>query len=133
MDCRLAVALLAWSPTLKQHGVYEVIHMRTYSPGAMIRNTGRRSSHSRALSIDVARVKTRRYGTLDVKYDWHNREHGASPCEYATREDGKLRSLVCTTAKQKLFAVILTPHFNRDHHDHLHIEIKPNRNYVVLK
>jgi hypothetical protein len=133
MDCRLAVALLAWTRTLKSYGIYEVVHMRTYSPGARIRNTGKRSSHARALSIDVARLKSTKYGTLDVKHDWYDRRRGMAPCQYHSRSSGVIRSLVCETAKNKLFAIILTPHFNRDHHDHLHVEIKANRNYVVLK
>ena len=133
MDCRLALALTAWSQVLQRYGVYEVVHMRTYAPGAVIRNTGKRSSHSNALSIDVARFKTRKYGTLDVKHNWYDRTRGLPPCDYVTPEAGVLRSIVCATAKSRLFAVILTPHFNRDHHDHFHIEVKPNRNTVVLR
>lgn len=137
MDCRLAVALLSWSRILRRQGIYEVVYSRTWSPGATVRRTGRPSGHRWALAIDVTRFKSRRYGTIHVKYDWLDRRKGISPCRHARRREATnqkiLRTVVCQSANRRLFAVILTPHYNRAHHNHLHIELRPNTYRMVLR
>ncbi len=137
MDCRLAVALLGWSPILRRQGIYEVIYSRTWTPGATVRRTGRPSGHRWALAIDVTRFKSRRYGTIHVKYDWLDRRKGISPCRTTRRREATtqriLRTVVCRSASRRLFGVILTPHYNRAHHNHLHIELRPNSYRMVLR
>jgi hypothetical protein len=41
------------------------------------------------------------------------------------RRARELRSILCEASDQRLFHYMLSPHFNRDHDDHLHLEIKP--------
>jgi len=136
MDCRLAVSLHGWSKILKQYGVYEVVHMRIYSPGATVRKTGKLSGHSWGLAIDVAQFKSRQYGELNVKYDWSDQRRNISPCIKSPKSSQALRllrAIVCQTANRQLFAMILTPHYNRAHHDHLHIELSPRLRKLVLR
>ncbi len=136
MDCRLAASLIGWSKILKKYDIYEVVHMRIYSPGATVKRTGKPSGHRWGLAIDVAKFKSHRYGELNVKYDWSDRRRKISPCIQApnsAKELKLLRAIVCTTANQSLFAMILTPHYNRAHHDHLHIELRPQHPKLVLR
>ena len=135
MDCRFAVALSAWTKILKRYGIYEVTYMRTYTPGATVKGTNRRSGHSWGLAIDVAKFKSRQYGELNVKYDWTDQRH-INPCinsSNSSQELKLLRAIVCKTANKQLFAMILTPHYNKAHHDHLHIELRPSLRRLVLR
>ncbi len=137
MDCRLAVALLSWTRILRRFGIDEVVYMRTYTRGAKVRGSGKSSGHSWALAIDAAKFKSKRYGLLDVKYDWFDRRKGVSPCgsiqNHYTAARKVLRSIVCKSVQQNIFAVILTPHYNRAHHDHLHIELRPTKYSMILR
>jgi hypothetical protein len=39
---------------------------------------------------------------------------------------------VCEAKDLRLFHAILTPHFNRAHSDHLHLEIKPDTAWFLV-
>src|SRR5690606_30084708 len=56
LDCRLAVALLAWAPSLRAAGITAIRHLSTYRPGARVGGSGRPSGHAHALAIDVAQM-----------------------------------------------------------------------------
>jgi hypothetical protein len=70
VDCRLAVALLAWAPSLQEVGVVKVEHYSTYRPGARVRASHKSSGHARAMAIDAARFHLRDGSVLDVDLDW---------------------------------------------------------------
>ncbi len=128
LDCRLALALLAWAPSLQSSGVVKVEHYSTYRPGAKVRATRKSSGHARAMAIDAARFHLRDGTVLDVDRDWDERERGGDPCELSRREDEKgklLRRLVCDAVSQGLFQVVLTPHHDRTHQNHVHMELVP--------
>lgn len=129
VDCRLAVALLAWAPALRDAGVVKVEHYSTYRPGARVRRTGRSSGHARALAIDAARFHLRDGRVLDVDLDWGQRERGGDPCPVRRSEDEKsqlLRQVVCSAVERDLFQVVITPHHDRDHQNHVHLELVPD-------
>jgi len=42
-----------------------------------------------------------------------------------------LREITCKTAELDLFQVILTPHYNRAHHNHLHLELDWKESGIV--
>ena len=76
---------------------------------------------------------------LDVDKDYHGRLGApscgpdAAPPAPATAEARELRSIACEAADQHFFTSILTPNYNRAHHNHLHLEITPDvRWYLVL-
>jgi len=137
MDCRLVVSLLVWSKVLRHHGIVEVHYMRSYTRAAKVASSDRPSGHSWGLAIDAAKFKSKRYGLLDVKTDWLDKRKGISPCGLIQNrysdERKVLRALVCETVRQNIFAVILTPHYNKVHHDHLHIGLRKNQYRMVLK
>jgi len=128
MDCKLAVALLAWAPILRDAGVVRVEHYSTFRPGARVRGTGKVSGHAHALAIDAARFHLADGRVLEVLEDWDERERGGDPCPVRRSEDpgGRiLRQVVCRAVERDLFQVVVTPHHDRDHQNHVHLEIVP--------
>lgn len=128
MDCRLAVALLAWAPTLREAGVRAALHYSTYRPGARVAGTSRVSGHARGLAIDLSEVELGDE-TLDVLNGWEARQRGRAPCHGELDESpssAKLRGLVCDAVRADLFQVVLTPHYDRAHANHVHLELVPD-------
>jgi hypothetical protein len=128
VDCRLAVALLAWAPSLREAGVVKVEHYSTYRPGARVRASRKSSGHARALAIDAARFELKDGRVLDVDLDWDERERGGDPCPVRRGEDEKsqlLRKVVCEAVERDLFQVVITPHHDRAHQNHVHLELVP--------
>jgi hypothetical protein len=128
LDCRLALALVDWARELRRAGVRKVDYYSMYRPGARIGGDGNVSSHAHGLAIDAARFELDSGVVLDVLSDWENRERGKAPCPLRRDEASGsrlLRGVACRAADRNLFQVILTPHYNKAHANHLHLEIKP--------
>ncbi|MCA9610728.1 MAG: extensin family protein [Myxococcales bacterium] len=136
VDCRLAVAVLAWSPSLREAGVEALLHYSTYRPGARVATTGRRSGHAGALAIDLAVVRMDDGTEHEILNAWEARERGAPPCEGGYDEgpdSARLRRLVCDVASTELFQVVLTPHFDAAHGNHVHLELRPGVAWQYLR
>ena len=135
MDCRLVVALIGMGDALKKYQVREIQHMRSYSPGATIGGSGKVSGHHHALALDISQITTRKGKKYNVYRDWKDRRHRAEPCEpYKTddKNQSMLRNMICDIAKQDLFHWILTPHYNKSHHDHFHVEIRDGMESLIF-
>lgn len=136
LDCRLALALLSWSPLLRQAGVDQLEHISIYRPGAHIRGGPRISGHAYALAIDAARFHMKDGRVLDVLKDWEDRDRGESPCptrSNETRDSRDLRRVVCDAVAHNLFQVVLTPHYDKAHADHIHLELKPDVRWMYVR
>jgi hypothetical protein len=136
MDCRLAIALLAWTPVLREAGVTRVEHYSSYRPGARVRGNGKASGHSRALAMDSARFTLEDGRVLDVEESWEQRERRGDPCPERRdeSEEGRLlRRIVCEAVARDLFQVVLTPHHDRAHHNHIHLELVPEVDWSYVK
>jgi len=135
MDCRLAVSLIEWGALLADYGIKEVGHMRTYSPGAKIKGGRKKSGHSRAMAIDAATFYFKNGDMWSIEDDWSDRRKNIDPCRPGRNDRSKklglLREISCKTAELELFQVILTPHYNRAHHDHLHLELDWKESGIV--
>ena len=128
MDCRLAVALLAWTATLRHYGVSGMVHLSTFRPNARVAGSGRPSGHARALAFDLRFVDFEDGTRLDVLEDWTARERGADPCAHPETQDGPsavMRRLVCEAVEDDIFQVVITPHHNDAHANHVHLELRP--------
>ncbi len=133
LDCRLVLALDDFSAILAKHDVVEVIHMSAYRPPAQRRGRGWPAGtlgreHGGGLAIDAGKFVRRDGTTFDVEKDFHGRI-GAKTCgpatgpNPATPEALELRQIVCEAADAHLFNVALTPDFNWQHRNHLHLEV----------
>jgi hypothetical protein len=135
IDCRLALSLLAWAPSLSNAGVRVLEHYSIYRPGARTPDKGQVSGHARGLAIDAARFYLNDGRMLDVETDWSAHDHGA-PCPRRPDEpqDARLlRSVVCDAVEHQLFQVVLTPHHDAAHHNHVHLEIKPEVDWTYVR
>lgn len=113
VDCRLALALEHIAPVLRSHGVTRA----RFSGAYVYRNTrsGRLSLHARGLAIDIHDVVV--HGkTLTVKRDFA-RGAGCTP------NVPVLNRIACDLARMQLFRELLTPDYDRDHHDHFHLAV----------
>ncbi|MFK7987881.1 MAG: extensin family protein [Sandaracinaceae bacterium] len=127
VDCRLAVAILEWAPLLREAGITALRHYSIYRPDARVAQSGRVSGHAHGMAIDLGRIE--RDGELLTVLDgWEAREHGVNPCEGPFEESeasARLRAVVCQAVERDLFQVVLTPHHDRAHQNHVHLEVRP--------
>lgn len=138
LDARLALALDDFAEVLSHHDVVEVVHFTMYRPTD---RDPEESSHGRArhpggMAIDVGALRKRTGTKLTVGVDWPP-EIGARTCgrtarKLPDRRGRELQSIACEAADLRLFHSILTPHFNRAHHDHLHLEIRPGTRWFLV-
>ena len=141
IDCRLAAALLSWTSELRRAGVASLVHYSVYRPGARVRGSGVRSGHASALAIDVGMVRLVDGTALNVEEVWLDRRRGVAPCPApATASGGPepaeqalLRHLVCESVTRDLFQVVLTPHHDQAHHNHVHLEVRPGVDWTHVR
>jgi len=136
IDCRLALSLLAWAPSLSSAGVSVLEHYSIYRPGARTPNKGQLSGHARGLAIDAARFHMRDGRVFDVETDWEARDRDEAPCPRRPDEaQGArlLRGVVCDAVEHQLFQVVLTPHHDAAHHNHVHLELKPEVDWTYVR
>lgn len=128
-DCRLLLALDDFSKILDAHGVTEVRHYSMYrSPGKGWPEGKIAAQHAGGLAIDAGRFTFSDGRKLDVTSTFHGAidaktcGDGAGP-KPATPDSLELRDILCTAVDQHLFNVVLTPNFNKPHHNHFHLEV----------
>ncbi len=112
--CRMALAVDRLSALLRDAGVVEVEHNGTYVCRG-VAGTRSLSGHGHALAIDVTAFERAQGSPVSVQADWS----GPDPDRRRF-----LRNLVTRIRREKIFDVVLTPHSDDLHMDHLHLEIK---------
>ncbi|HKP63940.1 MAG TPA: extensin family protein [Polyangiales bacterium] len=128
LDCRLALALLAWAPSLRERGVVGLEHYSAYRRDAVVAGTTSPSGHAIGSAIDVGLFEMRDGRKLSVLEDWTNRARGKDPCqEFPTDDEAArtMRKLVCDAYQHELFQRVITPHYNDAHKNHVHLEVAP--------
>jgi hypothetical protein len=139
VDCRLALSLDDFASQLSAHEVVDVLHFSIYRPPSAQWPSDRIASrHPGGLAIDAA-IFTKKDGTrLEVERDFHGRI-GAPTCggtagpRPATAESIELRKILCEAAEARLFNVALTPNYNRDHHNHFHLEVAAGVKWFMVQ
>jgi hypothetical protein len=113
LDCRLAVALHEIGPILRGHGVVRA----RFSGAYVLRTTrsGRPSRHARGLAIDVHDL-----ATVDATFSVKQHFARNTPC---APDAPVLNRVACDLSSTQLFRELLTPDYDRDHHDHFHLAI----------
>jgi len=136
LDCRLALVLHEWAGDLRRAGVRRVGYYSMYRPFARVGGGPRVSGHAHGMAIDAARFTLQNGAVLNVLENWEGRDRGAAPCPLREDERGGarlLRAITCSAADRNLFQVVLTPHYNSAHDNHVHLEIKPEVNWTFVR
>ncbi len=120
LSCPLAAALTVWTrqiviPAARAAGTRAtaITDFGSYNCRT-IAGTDRLSEHATADAIDIAGVRLDHGATVTIARDWHDPKRAALA---RTLRDGACR----------LFAVVLSPDYNRAHHDHLHLDMGRGR------
>jgi len=137
-DCRLVLALDDFSDILRAHDVTEAIMFSAWRPPrAGWPEDKPATRHPGALAIDIRLLRKKptppksKPVEIVVKKEWRAAigrapcGKGASPVLPATPEAKELRNIVCEAVAQHLFTSVLTPNYNRAHHNHVHLEVTP--------
>ncbi|GAB4211580.1 MAG: hypothetical protein OHK0013_33460 [Sandaracinaceae bacterium] len=97
--------------------------------------TGRVSGHAHALAIDVLTLVREDGSTFRILDDWLARARGADPCGEFDEPDEprRVRRLVCDAVERGLFQVVITPHHDDRHANHLHLEVRPGVDWAVIR
>lgn len=135
-DCRLLSALLTWIPELSRLGVVGIEHLSIYRSGARVAGSGRPSGHSHGLAIDLSHLVFSDGTTFEVETDWVNRTRGEDPCVEHADESERMRGIraaVCAASRSGLFQVVLTPHADDAHGNHVHLEVRPDVTWTILR
>ena len=125
MTCALATAVSVWrrqslEPAAREllgSDVVEIEHMGVYACRSV--NNGRPntrpSAHSRAAALDFSGVRLRDGRRITVRGDWNGRGPEAAFLR-------RIRDDAC-----QVFGTTLSPDYNAQHHDHLHLEAESAR------
>ena len=138
LDARLALALDDFCRILAHHDVVEVVHFSMYRPSAELAPDahGKRFRHAGGLAIDMGALRKRNGEWLRVGPDWSS-SIGAKTCGAGARhldnpKGRELQSIVCEAADARIFTYMLTPHFNKAHATHVHLEVKPGVKWFLV-
>jgi hypothetical protein len=138
LDARLALALDDLCAILARHEIVELVHFTIYRPAAPLTSghLAPQFRHPGALAIDVGALRKRDGQWLRVAHHW-TPALGAKTCGPGAREldepvGHELQSIVCEAAAGRIFTYMLTPHFDRAHSDHLHLEVKPGVKWFLV-
>ena len=137
-DCRLILAMDDFSKILETHDIVQVRHYSMWRPpGTSWPEDKDATRHAGALALDAGRFTKSDGKTLDVDRDFHGRI-GAKTCgddakpNPVTPDALEIRAILCETAAAHLFNVMLTPNFNRPHHNHFHLEVTSGVKWFLL-
>ena len=139
MDCRLVLTLADLAEVLTEHDVDRVVIGTMYRRGSRLpRSRRKKSQHAHGLAADVVSFRLTDGSTLSIERDWQG-ELGAPACgpearlTETTEAAVALRNLVCDIARRGFFHFMLTPNYDRPHHDHLHLDIKRDAKRGVIR
>jgi hypothetical protein len=125
MDCRLALALDDLAVIASDRGIQEIRYSSIH------RQRGRRGGrgHAAGTAIDIDELVLRDGTVLNVLHDFEKHRIGAKTCGAdAPRPKGakavQLRDVVCAVDEAASFNLVLTPHYDHRHRDHLHLEVR---------
>jgi hypothetical protein len=139
-DCRLVLALDDFAGLLAAHDIVEMTHLSAFrsraAHGCTPKYAGKQ--HCAALAVDVRSFAKKDGSVLSVERDFHGRV-GQSTCADGSRPNPEtpaakeLWGLVCDAAARGIFHVILTPNFNAQHYNHMHLEITPDAGWMLVR
>jgi hypothetical protein len=106
-----------------------------YRPSARVRGTRRVSGHAHALAIDALAFVLDDGRRLPVLGGWNEPTRGVDPCATHEEDDdatARMRGAVCAAVQRDLFQVVLTPHHDAAHANHVHLEVRPGVSWTYV-
>lgn len=138
-DCRLVLGMDDFAALAAKADIVEMDYFGAYRPqsanGCTPKYAGKQ--HCGGLAVDIATFKRRDGTVLSVEKDFHG-HIGDSTCGPTAQPPGttpattQLWRLVCDTAEQAIFNVMLTPNYNAQHFNHFHVEITPDAEWMLI-
>jgi hypothetical protein len=121
LSCALATAVIDFETRVVQPAamhhfgqpVTMIRHFGAYACRASTGVRGRLSQHALGKAIDIRGFVLANGATVDVKTEWWGRGPAAAFLREIARE-------ACRS-----FSLVLTPNSDRDHHDHIHLDLGP--------
>jgi hypothetical protein len=136
-DCRLILALDDFTEVLRGHDIVEVRHYSMYRPPHNFPEGKIGKQHEGALALDAGRFIDSTGAVLDVDKDFHGKidartcGEGAGP-KPPSPAGWQLRQILCEAVDRHLFNVVLTPNYNRAHHNHFHLEVMAGVSWFLV-
>lgn len=125
VTCKVARALVAFEAIVQEEAdrvfgkkVVAMTHMGTYNCREIAAYPDWVSQHSFANAIDIKSFTLKGGKTIAVQ-----RNYGKGPDAPKHREGQFLRAVVRRVVDEGVFTVVLTPNFNRAHHNHFHFDL----------
>jgi hypothetical protein len=138
-DCRLVLALDDFAALANTRGITEMVHFGAYRPKSAHGCTPKYDGlqHCGGLAVDVGSFRRSDGTAWSVEKDFHGKI-GTATCGStahplsSTPASQGLWSLVCDSAARGIFHVILTPNHNQEHFNHLHLEVTPGADWMLI-
>jgi hypothetical protein len=126
LDCRLLLALDDMAKVASERG-FTTIRYNSMYRGRRARVPGQR--HAAGVAIDVIELVKKDGTVFNVLKDFSSNGIGSRTCgdgaaKAATGKASELRDLVCALDRARIFNLVLTPHYDRRHKNHLHLEVR---------
>jgi hypothetical protein len=139
-DCRLVLSLFDFGNVLRAHDVDDVVMFSAWRPPPKKWSLGKIADrHPGGLAIDIQKLHLKSGTWLVVENDYHGRIGSETCGENQVAPDPPsdgakaLRALVCEAVDAHLFQVVLTPNYNREHFNHVHLEVKAGVKWFLAR
>jgi hypothetical protein len=117
--CELAAALGKMARLIADRGVRDVSYLGIFGC-RVVAGTSTLSEHGRGRAFDLAALRTGDGQVYTVLSDWEKNQ--PAPVTAAGRF---LRETVEELYEERVFHIILTPDYNADHYNHVHLDLTP--------
>jgi len=126
VDCRLLLALDDLASVGSAQGIAAVRYNSIYRNGWA---RGRVQGHLGAVAIDIVELVLQGGDTLNVLRDFAGSGIGSATCGAAAKpappgKPTQMRGFVCALDQARVFNLVLSPHYDRRHRNHFHLEVR---------
>ena len=127
LDCRLLLALDDLAGIAVEHSIVTLRYNSIYRRRGASRKGGVR--HPAGVAMDVIEIVKKDGQLLNVEHDFESSGVGARTCGDGAKaakspKATTLREFICAVDRARLFNLLLTPHYDRHHKDHVHFEVR---------
>jgi hypothetical protein len=137
MDCTLALALHAMGEEMETRGLTGVEHAGVYNYRCIGGGTppdcpNGLSRHAYADAFDVLELRGAGGETYNVNDDWVIDPVDGTTCNASTEsaKDALLHAFVCALHETGAFHILLTPNYNADQRNHIHLDLTPEASFI---